>query len=75
MEVVSRSIPTYFPENEDASDRSNKPDLHCLATDAMQQEWNQDILYAFPPFLLIQRVLCKIEKEKVSTVILITPEW
>ena len=39
----------------------------------MQQEWNQEILYALPPFSLIQRVLCKIAKEKVSTVILLTP--
>ena len=46
---------------------------HSLATDAMQQEWNQEILYALPPFSLIQRVLCKIAKEKVSTVILLTP--
>ena len=50
-----------------------KRDPHSLATDAMQREWNQEILYAFPPFSLIQRVLCKIAKEKVSTVILITP--
>ena len=41
----------------------------------MQQEWNQEILYAFPPFLLIQRALCKIAKEKVSTVILKTAVW
>ena len=41
----------------------------------MQQEWNQEILYAFTSFSLIQRVLCKIAKEKVSTVILITPAW
>ena len=46
-----------------------KPDPHSLAADAMQQEWNQEILYAFPPFSLIQRVLCKIAKEKVSAVI------
>ena len=50
-----------------------KPDPHSLAADAMQQEWNHEILYAFPPFSLIQRVLCKIAKEKFSTVILITP--
>ena len=50
-----------------------KPDPHSLATEAMQQEWNQESLYAFPPFLLTQRALCKIAKEKVSTVILITP--
>ena len=52
-----------------------KPDRHSLATDAMQQEWNQKLLYAFSSFSLIQRVLCKISKEKVSKVILITPAW
>ena len=52
-----------------------KPDPHSLATDAMQQEWNQEILYAFPQFSLIQKVLCKIAKERVSKVILITPAW
>ena len=63
---LSSQIVKYF---------SWKPDPHSLATDPIQQEWNQEILYAFPPFLLIQRVLCKIAKEKVSTVILITPAW
>ena len=41
----------------------------------MQQEWNQEILYAFLPLSLIQRVFCKMAKNKVSTVILITPAW
>ena len=49
IEVISNSIPTYFPENGDASDSSVcfqiiqlnsqifawKPDRHSLATDAM----------------------------------------
>ena len=38
-------------------------------------QFSQEILYAFPPFLLAQRVLCKKAKEKVNTVILITPTW
>ena len=82
MEAIPNSIPTYLPENGMpvidlfASRLSNqiekhfawKPDPHSLATDAMQQEWNQEIIYAFSPFSLIQRVLCKIGKEKVSTI-------
>ena len=52
-----------------------KPDPHSLAMDAIQQECNQEILYAFLPFLLTQRVLCKITKEKDIRVILITPAW
>ena len=50
-----------------------KPDPHSLSSDTMQQKWNQEIAYVFPPFSLIQRVLCKIARKKVSTVILITP--
>ena len=50
-----------------------KSEPHSLAADAVQQEWNQKILNALSPFSLIQRVLYKIAKEKVSTVILITP--
>ena len=89
MKVISNSIPRYLPENGDASDRSLcfhiiqwyskisclETDTHSLAIDAMQQECNQGILYAFLPFLLIQRVLSKITKEKDNTVILITPVW
>ena len=64
--MLSNQIEKYF---------SWKPNPHSLATDAMQQEWNLGILYAFPQFPLLQRVLCKIAKEKTSTVTLITPAW
>ena len=52
-----------------------KPDPHSIATDTMQQEWNQEILYAFSSISLIPRVLCKIAEEKVSTVIMRTTAW
>ena len=37
-----------------------RPDLYSLATDAMEQEWKQEVLCALPVFLLIQRVLLQI---------------
>ena len=57
---LSNQIAKYF---------ASKPDPYSLSADAIQQEWNQEILYAFPPFSLTQRVLWKIAKEKVNTVI------
>ena len=35
------------------------PDPHSLATNAMQQEWNQKILCTFPPFSLNQGVFVR----------------
>jgi len=55
---------------------NSKPDPYCLEVDAMQQEWPQDqILYAFPPFSLINKVLKRVVNKQISTLILITPAW
>ena len=86
VEVIPNSNPTYIPKNwikmidlltsrlsnEIAKYFAWKPDPHSLATDAMQQEWNQEVLYPFLPFLVIERVFCKAVKEKVNIIILIT---
>ena len=61
--------------NEIAKYFAWKPGSHSLATDAMQQEWNQEVLYAFLPFLVIERVFCKALKKKVNVVILIKLAW
>lgn len=45
-----------------------------LAVDAFSQPWSQGLLYAFPPFSLIPRVLMKIQRDKAK-VILIAPFW
>lgn len=58
--------------NEIAKYFAWKPGPDSLATDAMQQEWNQEVLYAFLPILVVERVFCKAVKEKVNIVILIT---
>ena len=45
------------------------------AVDALNQAWTSLNPYAFPPFILLGRVLQKIRKEKVHQVVLIAPVW
>jgi len=52
-----------------------RPDPYSQGTDAMQQIWPQGFLYAFPPFCLINRVLQKVCREKISEIIIVTPTW
>ena len=63
---LSHQIPTYV---------AWKPDPHSHATDAFQQNWSHKLLYAFPQFCMIPKVLNKTLKEKVPKLILITPAW
>ena len=52
-----------------------RPDPHSQATDAVQQKWkNLGLLYAFPPFSLIGRVLLRVREEGL-TMTLATPNW
>ena len=53
---------------------SYRPDPAAETTDALSQTWKQSTLYAFPPFVLIGRVLQKI-KEEIHRVVLIAPLW
>ena len=55
-----------------------KPDPNSNVVDAMQQNWSVQlghILYAFPPFSLILRVLHKIVQDQVHTMILVVQFW
>ena len=52
-----------------------RPDPAAEATDAPTQSWKQLTPYAFPPFVLISRVLQKIRQEAVYQAILIAPLW
>ena len=45
------------------------------AVDALSQPWINLCPYAFPPFILLGRVLQKIWREKVRQVVLIAPVW
>ena len=40
-----------------------------------QQKWYHKSLYALPPFALIHKVLKKVEEDKVSSLIIVTPIW
>ena len=53
-----------------------KPDPYSRATNALQQDSSKfQLLYAFPPFALIHKVLRKIRQERLPGLILITPLW
>ena len=52
-----------------------KPDPGALAIDAFTLNWSDyPLLYCFPPFSLIGKVLQKIQMDK-ATAILVVPEW
>ena len=63
---LSNQLPSYY---------SCKPDPNSLGTDALQQNWYHKSLYAFSPFALIHKELKKVEEEKVSSLIIVTPTW
>ena len=45
------------------------------AVDALSQPWMNMTPYAFPPFILLGRVLQKIWREKVHQVVVVAPIW
>ncbi|KAJ8034660.1 hypothetical protein HOLleu_21589 [Holothuria leucospilota] len=50
------------------------PDPSAFAVDAFSLNWGKYYFYAFPPFSLIGRCLCKIEEEKARGIIIV-PLW
>ena len=64
--MLSNHLPRYY---------SWKSDLNSLGTNALQQKWYHKSLYAFPPFALIHKVLKKVKKENVPSIIIVTPTW
>ena len=51
-----------------------KPDPDALAIDAFTISWGNKVIYIFPPFSLINRILKKIEEDQTKG-ILIVPYW
>ncbi|KAJ1124232.1 hypothetical protein NDU88_002693, partial [Pleurodeles waltl] len=51
-----------------------RPDPQALATDAFLQDWSLHLNYAFPPFMMIARVLAQVHRQRASLV-LVTPFW
>ena len=47
------------------------PDPLASEVDAFSFDWSQDIIYAFPPFSLIPRVLQKIKNEKTEGILIV----
>ena len=52
-----------------------RPDPNAIAIDAFKQDWSAfDLLYVFPPFSVIQKVLEKLRREAAAAV-LVVPMW
>lgn len=52
------------------------PDLDALGVDALAHNWSPlTRYYAFPPFILIGRVLHKLIQDQVKSIVLIAPIW
>ena len=73
----------YHPEIDLFASRLNtqlpkyvswRPDPGCIAVDAFSLNWTDKLLYAFPPFSLIARILQKLWEDKAQ-MILIVPYW
>ena len=54
---------------------SFRPDPQAEGIDALAHLWSNLRPYAFPPFILLGRILHKIEQEGVKEVVLIAPIW
>ena len=63
---LSNQLPSYY---------SWKPGPNSLGREALQQKWYHKSLYAFPPIVLIHKVLKKVKEEKVPSLIIVTPTW
>ena len=46
-----------------------RPDPQSIATDALHQDWKNQLCYAFPPLSLIDRVLRKVQKDQSKLII------
>jgi len=51
-----------------------QPDPFAFAIDAFSMSWDTSLLYMFPPFSLISKVLFKIWEDKAEAV-LVVPKW
>ena len=89
METLPKNISTSLPEDGNAQSRfvcikavSPTNPVLCLetrsfqsGTDALQQIWGSQFLYAFPPFCLILRALKKVSYDQTEKKLLVTPTW
>lgn len=53
-----------------------KRDLNAVATNAFTVDWSKyELIYCFPPFSLIGRVLQKANRESNKNMLIVYPEW
>ena len=52
-----------------------KRDPCSQGTDAIEQIWSNQYLYAFPPFLMIYKVLRKITQDQMKIMLIVVPTW
>ena len=53
---------------------SYQPEPESISVNAFNARWNNEIIYCFPPFNLVTKVLCKIMMDK-ATGIVVAPFW
>lgn len=53
---------------------SYRPDPECINVDSFSVNWNNNIIYAFPPFCIITRVLKKIIADNARGIVVV-PHW
>ena len=63
--TLNRQLPVYCTKHKDPA---------ALTTDAFTMTWSNFLGYAFPPFVLIPRVLQKVQTDKAN-LLLIAPWW
>ena len=50
------------------------PDPDCIAVDAFSLTWSNELIYAFPPFSLIGRLVQKLRQDQ-GEMVLVAPVW
>ena len=53
---------------------SFQPDPHASAIDTFAMSWSNDVIYCFPPFDLLYRVLRKIQRDQAEGMV-VAPLW
>ena len=63
---LNKHLPSYI---------SYKPDPTATAVNAFTLSWACKVVYCFPPFCVIPRVLQKISKDKARGILMVVPDW
>ena len=69
IDLFASRINHHFPRYV-----SFQPDPHASAIDAFAMSWSNDVIYCFPPFNLLCRVLRKIQRVQAEGMV-VAPLW